>query len=63
MVYCFCHCMFLHVFTGDLFLFWIAVWPFFWEKKLFFWLSACNCGCAVALSSFLFPFGVLGGRC
>ena len=39
MVYC--HCMSMHVCLGEI-LFSLAVWPFSWEKKLSFWLSACS---------------------
>ena len=57
------------------FLFWIAVWPFFWRwgwrgqgagrgvatVLSAFCLSCFDCG-AVALSASFFPFGILDGR-
>ena len=50
----------LHVCHGDLFLFWIAVWPFCLEEsvRLAFCLWCFDCG-AVTLSASFFPFGVL----
>ena len=46
MVHCFCHCMSLHVYLGDFFLFLIAVWPLVWDRNgpLAFCLLYFDCG-------------------
>ena len=63
MVYYFCHCMSLHVCSGE-FLFWIAFWLIVWERNCPFGFLVVVFKCsAVALSVSFFPFGALDGRC
>ena len=62
MVYCFCHCMSLHVCPGEIFTLDSRLANYL-GKKLSFWLSACSVLIAVAFSVSFFPFGVLDTRC
>ena len=60
MVYYICHCMSLHVCLGESFILdsRLAIFFFFFWKKLSFWLSVCSVVPLLLTASF-FPFAVL----